>query len=114
MSMFERDSKTMMAFIGEVSEPYSSPTVTRGLIEFRVHPLQGNLQLYQKAQLISQTGEISLVMVRATSYKQFEQSSSLAWQPGDFRVRVDGIDLVQAQTMQKLQQEPLSEDSENS
>ncbi len=73
----KKSAKGPIAFIGEISAPYYSPIITKGLVEFTVHPLQGGP----------------------------------SWQPGDFLVRVDGIEFRQAHEMRKLVQECLTEET---
>jgi hypothetical protein len=86
-------------FIGEVSNPFCSPKITKGLVEFRVRSIQGSLLLYKTAQLISESGEVYPVMVRAISIMHPSQD------PRDFQMRVDGIDVEKAKEMRKLVQE---------
>jgi hypothetical protein len=59
----QKDTK----FIGEVSDPFYSPKITMGLVEFTVRSIQGSLLLYKTAQLISESGEVYPVKVRAIS-----------------------------------------------
>ena len=44
-------------FIGEVREPYCSSVITKGLVEFKVRPLQGGSLHHYAAQLVSISGE---------------------------------------------------------
>lgn len=41
------------SFIGELRNPFSSPKITRGLVEFAVHPLLGSTLRNTLAQLVS-------------------------------------------------------------
>lgn len=68
-------------FIGEISEPYLSPTITQGLVEFVVHPLQGEILRNNQAQLISASGATHLVTVREQGvFTQVQQRKSAGGQ----------------------------------
>jgi hypothetical protein len=59
----EKSASKPIAFIGEVSTPYYSPIITKGLVEFTVHPLQGGPLRHNAAQLVSVSGEVHPVTV---------------------------------------------------
>lgn len=96
-------------FVGALGNPYCSPTITRGFVEFTVHPLQGGILRHNHAQLVSSLGEKHPVTVRGTGRVHPGPSSSNRWHPGDFLVRVDGITLEQAQDMREIVQEYIAE-----
>ncbi len=99
------------SFTGEVSNPFSSPTITKGLIEFKVRPLQGGAVRHNAAHLISASGEVYPVTIRATGRIQPVSSVRNEWQVGDFLVRIDGLTFEQAQHMKKLVQAPEPEET---
>jgi hypothetical protein len=92
-------TKNNATFIGEVSDPFCSPKITKCLVEFKVRSIQGSLLLYKTAQLISEAGEVCPVMVRAISIMHPSRD------PREFQLRVDGIDIEKAKTMRRLIQE---------
>lgn len=96
-------------FVGEVSDPYFSPKITRGLVEFTVHPLQGGSLRHNAAQLISSSDVAYPVTVRGTGYVHASPSGQKHWKPGNFLARIDGITLEQAQDMRKIVQEYVEE-----
>ncbi len=92
-------------FIGKVSHPFSSPTITRGYVEFKVQPVQrGPLLPGLPANLISHSGETYHVTIRGIGRVTPNGSIPNAWRPGDFLVAVDGITIDQADEMRLLQQ----------
>ncbi len=97
----QKDTK----FIGEVSDPFCSPKITQGLVEFKVRYVQGNLLLYKTAQLISESGEVYPVIVRAIGLVHPDLAANPSWDPRDLHVRVGGISLEKAKEMCKLVQE---------
>ena len=101
----------MSTFIGEVRDPYCSPTITKGLVEFVVHPLQGGILQHNRAQLVSISGEVYPVAVRGTGRVHPGPSVQQRWNPEDFLVRLDGIAIEQAQNMQKIIQEYVAENT---
>jgi hypothetical protein len=107
----KKSTKEPIAFVGEISAPYYSPIITKGLVEFTVHPLQGGPLRHNAAQIIGTSGETYPVTVRATGRIQPDLSVQHSWQPGDFLVRVDGIEFRQAHEMRKLIQECLTEET---
>ena len=94
----ENTQKGVM-FIGEVTDPFCSLKITKGLVEFKVRYVQGNLLPYQAAQLISESGEVYPVMVRAINIMHPSRD------PSDFQIRVEGIDLEKAKEMRRIIQE---------
>ena len=96
-------------FIGEVSDPFYSPKITQGLIEFKVRSIQGNLLLYKTAQLISESGEVYPVIVRAIGLVHPDLSANPSWDPRELHVRVGGISIERAKEMCKLVQENVSD-----
>src|SRR6266516_3012917 len=91
-------------FIGKVSHPFSSPTITRGYVEFKVQPVQrGPLLPGSLASLISHSGETYHVTIRGIGRVTPNASIPNAWSPGDFLVAVYGITIDQADEMRLLQ-----------
>ena len=86
-------------FVGEVSDPFCSLKITKGLVEFKVRSLQGSLLLSKTAQLISASGEVYPVLVCAMSIMHPSRD------PREFQLRVAGIDIEKAKEMRKLIQE---------
>jgi hypothetical protein len=99
LEVIEENTHKNAKFIGEVSDPFCSPKITKGLIEFKVRSVQGSLLLHKTAQLISESGEVYPVMVRAISIMRPSRD------PRDFQLRVDGIDIERAKEMRMLVQE---------
>ncbi len=90
-------------FVAEVGHPFSSPTVTRGFVEFRVHPIvQGPLYNGASADIQDAQGKVYPVVIRNISHVRPNLSSNPQWDAGDFQLTVDKITLEQAQTMRKL------------
>ena len=101
----QKDAK----FIGEVSEPFYSFKITMGLVEFKVRHVQGNLLPYKTAQLISGSGEVYPVVVRAIGLVHPDLSANPSWDPRDLQVRVAGISIEKAKEMRMLIQEHVSD-----
>jgi hypothetical protein len=90
-------------FVAAVSRPFSSPTITRGFVEFRVHPLvQGPLYNGASADVEDTQGNVYPVVVRSIGHIRPDLSSNSQWDANDFQLTVDKITLEQAQTMRKL------------
>jgi hypothetical protein len=92
-------------FIGEVSDPFYSPKITSGLVEFRVRYIQGDLALYKTAQLISESGEVYPVIVRSIGLVHPDLSANPSWNPKDLHVRVEGISIEKVKEMRRIVQE---------
>jgi hypothetical protein len=92
---------TKRAFLAELAEPSSSPTVTRGYVEFEMCRLlwAGRL-VNDRASLISATGELSPVLVKGVG------SLHPGTSPVQFLVRIQGVTLEQAQRARYLMQCP--------
>jgi hypothetical protein len=104
------DGKNMqneIPFIGALRDPFCSPKITQGLVEFKVRQIQGSQLLNKAAKLVNESGEVYPVTVRGIGRMNAPFSDS--WQPGDFLVRVDGIDIEKAQEMRELIQELVPE-----
>lgn len=99
LEVTEENARKTATFIGEVSDPFCSLKITKGLVEFKVRSIQGSLLLHKTAQLINESGEVYPVMVRAISIMHPSRD------PRDFLLRVDGIDIEKAKEMRKLIQE---------
>ena len=97
--VLKENTQKEVKFIGEVSDPFYSPKITSGLVEFTVRSIQGRLLLYQTAQLISESGEVYPVTVRAISIMHPPRDLR------DFQLRVDGIDIEKAKEMRQIIQE---------
>ncbi len=103
--VLKENTQKDVKFIGEVSDPFYSPKITSGLVEFKVRLIQGRLLLYKTAQLISESGEVYPVIVRAIGLIHPDLSANPSWSPKDLHVRVDGIDIEKAKEMRQIIQE---------
>ena len=99
----KKNTRKDTKFIGNVSDPFYSPKITMGLVEFTVQSMQGSLMLYKTAELISESGEVYLVKVRAVSIMHPSRD------PHIFQMRVEGIDIEKAKEMRKIIQEHIPE-----
>lgn len=97
--VIKENTQKEIKFIGEVSDPFYSPKITSGLVEFKVRTIQGRLLLYKTAQLISESGEVYPVIVRAMSIMHPSRDTR------EFQLRVEGIDIEKEQEMRKIIQE---------
>jgi hypothetical protein len=96
--------KGQYSFIGEVSDPFCSPHITKGLVEFSVRATKISPFLPEKeTELIDQNGHSYLVTIRAVG-RVTPDPASKRWKPGDFLIRVEGISMDQALQMRLIRQ----------
>ncbi|MBV9020158.1 MAG: hypothetical protein JO125_08650 [Chloroflexi bacterium] len=90
--------------IGEVRDPFCSPRITKGLVEFYVRPTKiGAFVPGKVAELIDQDGHSHTVTVRAIGHITPDTASN-KWRPGDFLIRIEGITMDQALHMRQIKQ----------
>jgi hypothetical protein len=100
----DNKSPIQYSFIGEVSDPFCSPRITKGLVEFSVRATKTSPFVPEKgAELIDQDGHSYPVTIRSVGRITPDPALD-KWQPDDFLIRVDGITMDQASRMRQIRQ----------
>src|SRR5579859_6259046 len=92
------------SFIGEVSNPFCSPSITKGFVEFSVRATKISPFVPEKgAELIDQDGHSYPVTIRSVGRITPDPTAD-KWRPGDFLIRIEGITMSQALHMRQIRQ----------
>lgn len=102
--MDKEQSPVQYSFTGEVSDPFCSPRITKGFVEFSVRATKISPFVPEKgAELIDQDGQSYPVTIRSVGRITPDPAAN-KWRSGDFLIRVEGITLSQALHMRQIRQ----------